>query len=538
MDVPELRFHVGKFLDVDGLRACALVCRAWHRDFQPLVWRSFSADLSETNSSCQIDSIRHNIHRIRDLQWIEYYHPRYTTSTLFNLLSTECYDSLVSLDLRFCAHLEWDQYLRLFENNEQTLQQVSITYEGETPLPSNRQLVEVLRDLSSLRRLTFTFVAPCFVNLIQLIRTMPRMVTLVLRLCKTASTSSFADLYIPDPRKGQPVLSLKRFELMGSWEDESMLVLLLELCPRLEHLILRTSNDCKGPCQLVRDGCFPRLKSLGLHDEGLPPSLLPSALKSLPPHQLTTIQLSCSLATTVQALVEHHHQSLERVDIGVMDGQESCIIELLSRCNQLQRLRFTVKKDAGVEVRYAIARPWVCTKLKQLAVKFVLGPDYNDSAAALSSASEEKAPLGFPGPVENGKAMTVLMTRLGQLSQIQKLYLFPNQFEPLRAAPLPWSLANGFSHLSCWTRLELLDFGRYQPFPFGIPELQFMRQHWAALKEISSGDIDSDEVDQWLEDHWPELVAARGTSQDSEDSESSGSSVTSVRSVRSVEYEG
>ncbi|KAF9153367.1 hypothetical protein DFQ26_000593, partial [Actinomortierella ambigua] len=402
MDVPELRFHVGKFLDVDGLRACALVCRAWHRDFQPLVWRSFSADLSETNSSCQIDSIRHNIHRIRDLQWIEYYNPRYTTSTLFNLLSTECYDSLVSLDLRFCAHLEWDQYLRLFENNEQTLQQVSITYEGERPVPSDRQFVEVLRDLSSLRRLTFTFVAPSFYNLIHLIRNMPKMVTL--------------------------------------------------------------------------------------------------------------------------ALVEHHHQSLERVDIGVMDGQESCIIELLSRCNQLQRLRFTVKKDAGVEVRYAIARPWVCTKLKQLAVKFVLGPDYNDSAAALSSASEEKAPLGFPGPVENGKAMTVLMTRLGQLSQIQKLYLFPNQFEPLRAAPLPWSLANGFSHLSCWTRLELLDFGRYQPFPFGIPELQFMRQHWAALKEISSGDIDSDEVDQWLEDHWPELVVARGTSQDSEDSESSGSS--------------
>ncbi|KAG0262238.1 hypothetical protein DFQ27_002465 [Actinomortierella ambigua] len=526
MDVPDLRLHAGKFFDISGLRACALVCRAWHRDFQPLVWRKFSAKLSETNSSGQIDSIRHNIHWIRSLKWTEYRHTRCTTSTLFKLLSTECYDSLVSLDLRICAHLGWHQYQDLFQNNKQTLQQVSFAFEhGAGPVPNDRQFVGALRDLSSLRRLTFFFVAPSFINLIHLMKTMPCMDTLEFIFCEMATIRNYADVYIPEfwlssssSSTGPPVLSLKRFELQGPWEDDPVLVMLLKLCPKLEHLMLKTSNNCKGPCQLVQDGCFPHLRSLGLHAGGLPPSLLSSALKSLPPHQLTTVHLSSSLATTVQDLVEHHHQSLEKVEIGVTDDQESCIIEFLSRCSQLQHFRFTAENGSGVEVRYAIARPWVCTKLKELAVEFVMGPGYYESAAAaaeaLSSASGETAPpLGFLGRTEDVQAMTVLMTRLGQLSQIKELELLPvemlsEELPPFRKVPLPWSLANGFSHLSCWTRLEQLDFGQYQPFPFGIPELQFMRQHWTALKEISSDDIDSEEIVEWLGEHWPELAVA------------------------------
>ncbi|KAG0237599.1 hypothetical protein BGW42_000426 [Actinomortierella wolfii] len=42
LDIPELRFLIGRHLDLDGRRACALVCKAWHADMQPLVWETFS----------------------------------------------------------------------------------------------------------------------------------------------------------------------------------------------------------------------------------------------------------------------------------------------------------------------------------------------------------------------------------------------------------------------------------------------------------------------------------------------------------------
>ncbi|KAF9168039.1 hypothetical protein DFQ26_001742 [Actinomortierella ambigua] len=203
----------------------------------------------------------------------------------------------------------------------------------------------------------------------------------------------------------------------------------------------------------------------------------------------------------VQMLVEHHHQTLQDVDIEVARYDEGSIIELLSRCPRLLYLRFVVE-GVGVDVRHAIARPWACMKLKKLKVGFSLDEKCQNEEL-LNMASEEKEAVGGPGREEHDKALTVFMMRLGQLTQLRKVNLYPLGYfgESYSSGALPLSMANGFAHLDQWTRLEKLNFG---PCPLGIPELQFMREHWTSLKTLSSAHLLPEER-RWLVDHWPEL---------------------------------
>jgi hypothetical protein len=49
-DLPELRQHIARYLDLDSLKACSLVCKAWHLDFHTVLWRRFSYKVPQSLS--------------------------------------------------------------------------------------------------------------------------------------------------------------------------------------------------------------------------------------------------------------------------------------------------------------------------------------------------------------------------------------------------------------------------------------------------------------------------------------------------------
>ncbi|KAF9348413.1 hypothetical protein BGX26_000177 [Mortierella sp. AD094] len=44
MDLPEIRTHLGFFLDIDDVLQCILVCQAWRRSFEPLLYHLLTSD--------------------------------------------------------------------------------------------------------------------------------------------------------------------------------------------------------------------------------------------------------------------------------------------------------------------------------------------------------------------------------------------------------------------------------------------------------------------------------------------------------------
>ncbi|KAF9168035.1 hypothetical protein DFQ26_001738 [Actinomortierella ambigua] len=495
MEVPEIRLYVGNLLASKDLRACALVCRAWHREYQPLVWRNFTVHLSDASS--QVQSVRNNVRWIRNLDLGEWSPTLSTTSLLYDILATEC-RSLVSLDVKLNRPIQWDQCQVLLHHNKDTLRCITIT-EGEWTGPNDQQLVDTMDDLKSLEVLAFIRFSPSISALLCLVASMPLLRTVYCGVYKEKS-GTYGKALGPNlihpwlsptlPTMEGPFASLKKFNFRGPCRDP-MLVTLFRRCPLLVRLQLSEVTDeiCEGLCELLRDGHFPHLRSVQLQDQFHSPFHTRSILSSFPSHQLTTVKLYHPSMMTVQVLVEHHHQTLQDVDIEVPHYHEGSIIELLSRCPQLLYLRFFVK-GVGVDVRHAIARPWVCTRLKELKVGFSLDEDCQDEEL-LDMASEEKEAVSGPDREEHDEALTVFMMRLGQLTQLREVDFYPVGYVgPLYASEiLPLSMANGFAHLDQWTRLERLSFGPIHVLPLGIPELQFMRQHWTSLKILSSACI-------------------------------------------------
>ncbi|KAF9164175.1 hypothetical protein DFQ26_001718 [Actinomortierella ambigua] len=517
MELAEIRLLVAKHLDHCQLKTCAQVCREWHRDFQPLIWRHFSVRPSRTEAASQYDGVRNNTHRIQNLHWCFMPQQPSTAPLLYNLLATEC-RSLVSLFMELNKRPLWDLCHDLLEQNKQTLQRITLTFMGSDWLPSrDQQLSDTLKSFTSLHHLEVNHVHFSISTLFDLLTNNPSLQSLeiwnssaphVVEVCDGNQLLPHFPPY-PSSSVDVPMFGLRRLTISG-WCDPA-LAALLTCCRSLERFSYCTMSEAahEGVCQLIRDRHFPDLKSLGLEACNRQPSYLPKILSCFPPHHLTTIALWYPLATHVQGLVEHQHQSLENVNIDILHGQEGSIIELLSRCSRLQTLRFAVDV-VGVEVRQAIARPWVCTKLKELEVSFVLDPDCDD-AALLSLASEEKAAAGGPGRAEHEQAMVVLMTRLGHLKELRtvdfQLWDHFGYVADMIGSPeaLPWSMANGFAHLGQWTCLRELTFDPTRDLPLDIPELQFMRQHWVSLKKLAPGKLASELTRRWLNEHWPEL---------------------------------
>ncbi|KAG0242782.1 hypothetical protein BGW41_003458 [Actinomortierella wolfii] len=508
LELVELRLHVAKYLDIDSLRACAVVCKEWHQDFQPQIWQYYSVKIPENNEYMEqcLESIRLNINWIQNLRSTKDLSEYSKAPELYDLLTAQC-RSLVSLHMQIDDEVQLGRCLILLEQNKATLQRVNVRFRPQRWPPSkDHQIAGALLALTSLRELELYFTALSIGTIMDILNANSWVQSIQLKFyTPQVLTSQAIETLDNSPLlcEDMPAVRLKQFALEGVCHDPT-LVALLKRCPQLERLFLNSLSEdvLEAICQLFRDRHFSRLKNLGL-DAASKELCIPKIVHAVPPHQLTTIYLWFPKISTVRHLVQSQHQTLEDIKLDIDRGEGSSLGDILFGCSRLKRLYFTVEQG-GVEIRSVIGQPWVCTQLEKLEVAFVLDNECTDTNL-LEIASAEKEYLA-PGRKECEQAMIVFMARFGQLKQLRYIDFHPGHYifySP--PTPLPWSMSNGLDRLAEFSRLETIRLCKKYELPFGIPELQFIKQHWTSLKVVRCGVISSVEIREWLKDEWPEL---------------------------------
>ncbi|KAG0240676.1 hypothetical protein BGW41_006759 [Actinomortierella wolfii] len=371
--LPELRLLVASFLAYDDIKACAIVCKTWHQDFQPLVWRHLTANFSKHRKpfvlmkAARMDSIRKNAHWIRDFRHM---------MALGSIVIPELYDilfdrcrSLLSFEARIMYDDEWHVLQKLIRLNVH-LRQLDLTFTASPWLiVSDLQLPTILHGHPTLRTFRTNYSMKASM-LLRILNACPSLEEVCVHIELSPPWLSDPDA-IDEGGKGvvpttgstvAPIndttpFQLRRLELGGTCDDPDLGVL-LERCPMLEHLRLAPLPEktirhvYKALSHLVHLSSLVTTMTRDL------PSPLEAMVKALPRHQLRNVEATCIDAQAIQKLVEFHHKSLVHVRLHITSDAQEAVADLFSRCSNLRTLiittaGFTLDADRLIRV------PWV-----------------------------------------------------------------------------------------------------------------------------------------------------------------------------------
>ncbi|KAG0261929.1 hypothetical protein DFQ27_002701 [Actinomortierella ambigua] len=526
-DISELRQYVARFLDVESLRACALVNKSWHDDFQPMVWRTYwiiARRLSDNNSPSNthgkdgkdgtdskdlktwVAVTGKHAHLFRCLRRREYRDECPVPRAIYDTLLEHCH-SLVQIDAWVKNLDEWAMLRELVRVNP-GLQRVTLRYRKDSLYDEGLSTVFLpANDWKSYGRKEIyiegaVITAPTYP---------PQ------RLGDEGNSdnnnnnnsnnnnngdnsSSRLD-HNDKAAAGLAMLSsrLCKLAISGRCHDAS-LIELLEQCPSLTRLEVPLLSEpvYERLCQAFETGRLSQVIKVSLRESSRTwPSLATlHVLRAIPQHQLRKVRLRNMGLREIQVLVERQHQSLESVV--VQGAPQETPMALLASCPRLKTLY--VSGTGFIDVRHLLAQPWVCApRLEKLEVNIRLERPCKDSVL-MDHASAEKA-LVAPGRTEAEQTEIMWMTRLGQCRLLREAVI-SMPCSP-KSEQLSWSLASGLNRLCELSHLEMLAFGDW--VTLGVPELRFIKDHWHSLKSLPQLDVRPHASRQWLQENWRHL---------------------------------
>ncbi|KAG0263874.1 hypothetical protein DFQ27_001595 [Actinomortierella ambigua] len=409
-DIPELQSLIGRYLDGKDIKTCALVCKTWHKTYQPLLWQrnrllsSYGATHASAGFGDWQDSVRRNAHWIKDLDGPE---TDKAHEMLLSIALERC-RSLMSIKVAATTKDERDKWIQLIKFNPQ-LQKVAFWYWELQGGLDESLMVETLKGLDKLQHLELRTAS--FPFICRILESVPSLRELVVGTVVTSEPGSEDQDGGAANKTTWPLRSLK------ITHDNSKLPLcdLLSRMPVLESLALECVDEKsrQGLTQLIKEGRLPLLSEISLREEGDYTELV----DALPPQHLRSAHLQTFYSSTLKSLLKNQNQSLESLRLFGFDDYRA-LADVFYECPRLKE--FVVENESAFEmldVCHLLYKPWVCMDLERLSVP--IGVDHG--------------PVGDAIAPELSEAMAVNRTKRSRKSGWQLAEnLFMNRFCKLK----------------------------------------------------------------------------------------------------------
>ncbi|KAK3806651.1 MAG: hypothetical protein J3Q66DRAFT_406789 [Benniella sp.] len=512
--LPELRQHLAQYLDFETLKAFSLVCKAWYLDAHPILWKHFSCRVpwkfpTSSGYAVWLEAIRENARSFRHVHNIEC---NERAPEIGELLLDRC-RNLITIDAAVvmmdvgnpCRY--WEETLRpLVEQNRASLRRLKLLV-ADSPFMNSLQLQTLMPSLSHLQSLELNVQRMTLEDLLPVLDACPSSLER-LHLSPNLQRRNFNlenSITHPSSLTMATSLRLKHLHIHGTCYDNTLEDVLSHLAVHsLEELQISVIYPLRVSPTL-RDALW---RLTHLHLDRIRPSperVVPHILGVIQPHQLRHVYLGSVDTESIANLVGQQHESLVFLNVGILKLHTEVLADIMATCGKLKHLFFTVRPFVDIRTLIDPQRPWVCTELEDFGGFFGLSrcprprpPPSSDSSGVSDSERSRQVEDQF-------------MQRLGQLTKLRSLVQQSHYMDLIMAAEIDmeimsWSLNTGLAHLKGLTNLQTLKFvERDLPIGIGIPEMEFIKQHWHCLKELAYYEMDDSDLEEWLGSEWPEL---------------------------------
>ncbi|KAF9360136.1 hypothetical protein BGX34_007928 [Mortierella sp. NVP85] len=546
-DLPELRQHIARYLDLDSLKACSLVCKTWHLDFHTVLWRrlSYKVPISLLVSpgalSTWLDTISRKAYLFRHV-----YHKgsiRAMVPEIRDILLDRCH-GLIAIEA-FVAGVKngdpvryWEETLRpLIEQNKVSLRRLELREVGSIPMTS-LHLPSLFSGLPRLQSLEIGMTST-LEDLLSVLDACPTSLRCLDLRSNIQRRKIDQESSAPDQQKSlsqsivhqaanttTPPLRLKHLGIHGICYNGTLWDILSHITAHsLESLQVNAIFDSPFSLQVsskLRDK-LSRLTELRIRNRRPKHDLIfPMLLAAIPLHQLRNLHFGTMDTEYTTMLIDQQRQSLESLDVDFVQDHAGALGDILATCSKLKSLEFGAEPFVDIRTLVDPQKPWVCTELEVFKGSFGLStcPFHlasNENHGAEDSKQEDEEgdeKVATIDPVASDPVEGLFMQRVGRLTKLRRFvrsfdimgYLFTDYTSDIGKDIMAWTLSSGLIHLADLVNLEWLEFLEGDlPKGIGIPELVFFKQRWTSLRGLACYNMDAVEVKEWLATEWPEL---------------------------------
>ncbi|KAF9348262.1 hypothetical protein BGX34_002586 [Mortierella sp. NVP85] len=549
-ELPELRQHIARYLNFGTLKACTLVCKAWHLDLHSVLWRRFSYKDPESLSKSPeeyatwLDITSRKAHLFQHICHKEYRRP--TAPEIRDILLDQCH-GLITIEA-FVTGVgawglvrNWEEILwPLIEQNKASLRKLQLREVLSSSVMTSLHLPNLLSDLSRLQSLDLEMTST-LEDLLPILDACPNSLKFLLLRSHIQRRKVYQESSAPDQQQSPsqsiihqaattttPPLRLKHLGIYGCYNGTLWDVLSRIAAHSLESL--QVNDIINSPSSLQ---VFPALRDTlsrltDLHIERRRPKhdpLLPMILAALPPQQLRNLHLGTMDTECTTMLTDRQHQSLESLHVGFVRDHGGALGDILATCSKLKSLEFRTEPFVDIRTLTDSQKPWVCTELEVFKGSFGLSP------FPFPLASNENHGVGGPKqedeegdekvtaiyPVASDSVEGLFMQQVGRLTKLRRLaqsldktaHYYLDDIEGVEGVEskdiMKWTLSSGLTHLADLVNLEWLEFiGADLPKGIGPPEFLFIKRHWPNLRGFTCYSVDSVQAQVWLAIQWPE----------------------------------
>ncbi|KAF9161487.1 hypothetical protein DFQ26_004508 [Actinomortierella ambigua] len=434
LDISELRRLIGFHSQGRGLKACALVCKAWHRDFQPMVWRILGAPPPGFfRDRAHVDAFYHSVKK--NITWVRHIRAEHIDelSILLPILLDNCH-SLISIEVwaRFTSDMvRWAPLIKQNRGLE-TVKFTNCCFVEEEPL-----VLDALAGHSRMRHLALSW--PCTPSyLYRILRMCPSIDQLVVSegaWWNAGNKKPYAGVQGEQDREKEEAeeaamttVALRHFEVTEC-TDYIRVGELLSRTPCLESLVLARPNHwpfriyqaChRELIPLFLAGQLSRLTHLLLHSS----NNMADVMDAIPIRQLRSVVLYSPDNSAIRSVVERQGQSLERIHFYSSDTDPR-LATVLFECPRLKEYR-VLQAYGYLDIHELLLKPWVCMDLRVLSIPIALSQDSSDTdpldpSEQTNALAHPSLGRGRPSPLcPKWKVADVLFT--GRLRVLTRLY--------------------------------------------------------------------------------------------------------------------
>ncbi|KAF9431328.1 hypothetical protein BGZ76_000456, partial [Entomortierella beljakovae] len=439
-DIPEILDHINKYLGVNDRLRCICVCKRWHKNFIPTVWKHLK--IRDTATPRNVRRHRHLIHEL-DLDNIH-----------------------ESLKLKF-PHL---RSLSLGKSAGTSAETTPPYCDPASLISLNPSIVElkllpIHRELNS--------------GIIHAASQLPSLkILLILRsrfmsqqdeqafwiACKNIEKLEMKDVIFSKESKIPPDLTfpelrkLQLFRIEGL--DQLNQIEWISRCPKLEGLVWADGNGKYVPsnfAQLVASGTWPNLKRLQIA-MGISDSDIGMVLEGM--NNATKIEFrspSATFSSYSLLALRKHFGSLVTLKLSQENtaGNNVALQEVFCSCPHLRTFRGHTVQGKDI----ALGGPWVCLSLRTLRIQI----EFNTSTEEEMDAHQR-----------------AVFTKLSFLTKLEKFCVGT----PSTVNGLDFKLCAKMGYLSGLEYLKFIGFpGINQNFT--EEDITWMAENWKSLKSIS-----------------------------------------------------
>ncbi|KAF9968906.1 hypothetical protein BGZ73_009051 [Actinomortierella ambigua] len=515
MDLPELRSMVAHHLSGHDLRACALVCKAWHETFTSQLWLKFEisnkisyAFCRSSTTSGQRDAIIKNSHRIRRLRMYGV-GETHETRRLLELFVSNC-TSLVAFTYVVPSY-EW---IQKEISNDDLVHELIMLNPGLQRLLTSAVSCLQPPQLSTLSYLRVLEICPelSVHDAIIILAKLQSLHDLTLyksfsphnRLSPNTSDHDQMQLSSSSLSSPSPSSSLQRLTLCVA-RDVSNLAYFLEQCPNLGHLCFKfMRRGHHSAIGVLRPGLLPHLNSLSLNNDNNETDI-PMIVEALRSQSVKNFNFRNLSRSGLLSFAQYHAQRVERLILTTPYTEDRSLAVVLTQFPSLRILKVSTVGGDHIDLRHLINEPWKCTLLEELELPIKLDRPYPVYYLERVAADANEDLAKTFEMTEWQQVEAVFMKRLGSLTRLRRLEL-KSSIKPLLepSSGMSWQLTTGLGHLQQLGRLETLKLIFYE-YVQGIPEFQWMKQHFKNLSTLVVYDIGDNNKREWMSKYWPEL---------------------------------